>query len=118
MVGMTSQYTVPLNANQIHLLQMNRLSLLSKKSSYISISSSPSISPLIPQRPTAPLQNRVSFLSENSSRTSISSSPNTISLIQQRPTAPSEAFYIYNKYRNSENNRIESKQYHHFRDDI
>jgi len=122
-----SRNTTPINANQMHLLQMNRLSVLSESSSRLSISSSPSIVRSIQQqRPTAPLENRFSMLSEDSSHLSISSSPSTISSVQPRPTAPLETSlnrvrinnpYMYNN-RYFENNQIESKRYHYFRDDI
>ena len=95
--------------------------MLSDISLPISISSSHNITPLIQQRPTAPLENlenQLPILLKNSSRFSIPPSPSTISLTQQQPTAPSELYLKYIHNRNFENYQIESKQYYHFRDDI
>jgi len=104
-----SQYTTLINANQIQLLQIQHPSLLSDISLPLSISSSSNITPLIQQRPTAPLENLENQLSilKISPRFSIPPSPSTISLIQQGLTAPSEPYlkYIHNK--NFENYQIE-----------
>jgi len=113
---MNSQYTLPIN-DQSYFQQMDQSSLLSENSALISITSLPSITPSIQQRPTAPLDfldedqihlpktKRSSMLSKISSRFSISSSPSIISLFQQRPTAPSETSLKY-RYdnKNFENN--------------
>jgi len=88
--------------------------MLSQTSSYISVPTSPNVSPLIRQRPTAPpSDNRSSFLSEISS---ISSSPSILS-IQQRATAPLDISFIYNRGK-FENYRINPKGYRNSRDDI
>ena len=88
--------------------------MLSQTSSYISVPTSPNVSPLIRQIPTAPPpDNRSSFLSEISS---IPSSPSTLS-VQQRATAPLDTSLIYNR-RKFENYQINQKGYSNFRDDI
>jgi len=117
---MVSQYSNPINVNQIQLHQMSELSTLSDISPGFSISSSPSTVRSVQQKqPTAPLDNQFSLLSEIFSHISISSSPSIIPSIQQQPTAPSETLLKnINNNKKFENNGIESKQYHHFRDDI
>jgi len=113
-----SQYTFPtafpINSIQPYHLQTNRISMVSPHLSDISVPTSPNVSPLIRQRPTAPPpDNRSSFLSEISS---IPSSPSILSN-QQRPTAPLDKSVILNR-RKFENYRINPKQYRNFRDDI
>jgi len=77
---------------------MKRSSLLSVPSPHFSFSSSPNLTPLLQEPPSAP-----SVISETTSYISISSSPSVTSfdatLFQLEPTAPSETseVNIYNE---------------------
>jgi len=96
---------------------MKRSSLLSVTSSRFSFSSSPNITPLLREPPTAPYDSRLSMISETTSYLSISSSPSVTSsdatLYQQNQqiaTAPVETSEenIHDE-RNFENNQAKSE---------